>query len=147
MTVRLLASENVPRAALHALRAAGIEIESVSESMPSAHDADVLAHAAANGQWLVTFDRDYGELAFARKAATPPAIVYLRQGAYPPTWPAEAVLAALGRPDFVAGHLVVIRGLSMRRHVLPSPRKASPTTNLSPSPPCSTGPTARVSAA
>jgi predicted nuclease of predicted toxin-antitoxin system len=124
MTVRLLANENFPRPALVALRAAGVEVESVGETMPSASDADVLAHAAANGQWLVTFDRDYGELAFARKAPTPPAIVYLRQGAYPPTWPAEAVLAALGRPDFVAGHLVVIRGRSMRRHVLPHPGKA-----------------------
>ena len=119
MKVRLLANENFPRPALLALRAAGVEVESVAEAMPSAADSAVLARAVAQGAWLVTFDRDYGELVFARKAAAPAAIVYLRQGAYPPAWPAEAVLAALKRPDFVAGHLVVVTGRSMRRRALP----------------------------
>ncbi len=95
MTVRLLANENFPRPA-------------------------ALAYAAANALWLVTFDRDYGELVFARRAPAPPAILYLRQGAYPPTWPAEAVLAALDRAEFVAGHLVVIAGQSVRRRALPA---------------------------
>ena len=120
MTVRLLANENFPRAALLALRAAGADVEAVSELMPSASDTDVLAYAAANGLWLVTFDRDYRELIFARKAPAPPAILYLRQGPYPPAWPAEAVLGALERADFVAGHLVVIAGQSVRRRPLPS---------------------------
>ena len=75
MTVRLLANENFPRPALLALRAAGVDVESVGERMPSASDADVLAYAAANGLWLVTFDRDYGELVFARRAPAPPAIL------------------------------------------------------------------------
>lgn len=79
MTVRLLANENFPRPALLALRAAGIEVEAVAEAMPSAADSAVLAHAVARGAWLVTFDRDCGELVFARKAAAPAAIVYLRR--------------------------------------------------------------------
>ena len=120
MTVRLLANKNFPRPALLALRAAGVDVESVGERMPSASDADVLAYAAANGLWLVTFDRDHGELIFARKAPAPPAILYLRQGAYPPAWPAEAVLAALEQADFVAGHLDVIAGQSVRRRALPA---------------------------
>jgi hypothetical protein len=43
MTVRLLANENFPRPALLALRAAGVDVESVGERMPSAADAAVLA--------------------------------------------------------------------------------------------------------
>lgn len=117
---RLLVNENVPRPALLALRTAGVDVESVAERMPSASDADVLAYAATSGRWLITFDRDYGTMVFSRKAPAPAAIIYLRQGAYPPTWPAEAVLGALGRPEFVVGHLVVIRGRSMRRRALPS---------------------------
>jgi predicted nuclease of predicted toxin-antitoxin system len=120
MTARLLVNENFPRPALLALRAAGVEVEAVAESMPAARDIDVLAYAAANARWLVTFDRDYGELIFTRKSPIPPAILYLRQGAYPPSWPAEAVLAALGRADFVAGHMVVISGYSVRRRALPA---------------------------
>jgi predicted nuclease of predicted toxin-antitoxin system len=119
VTVRLLVNENFPRPSLLALRAAGTEVESVGESMPSASDVAVLAHAAANALWLVTFDRDYGELVFARKSPVPPAIVYLRQGPYPPSWPAEAVLAAIGRADFVVGHMVVMSGSTLRRRALP----------------------------
>ncbi len=66
MTVRLLANENFPRPTLLALRAAGVEVESVGERMPSASDDAVLARA-----------------------------------------------------DFVAGHLVVISGQSVRRRALP----------------------------
>jgi predicted nuclease of predicted toxin-antitoxin system len=118
--VRLLANENFPRPALLKLRAAGVEVESVAERMPRSSDAHVLAHAAATGAWLLTFDRDYGELVFARQAPPPPAIVYLRQGAYAPEWPAEAVLAALAQVEFVRGHLVVIDGRAMRRRALPA---------------------------
>jgi predicted nuclease of predicted toxin-antitoxin system len=120
MTARLLANENFPRPALLALRAAGVAVESVAERMPAASDTQVLAHAAQHGLWLVTFDRDYGELVFARAAACPPAIVYLRQGTYSPAWAAEAVLSLLAQPDFVAGHLVVVAGAAVRRRPLPS---------------------------
>lgn len=120
MTVRLLADENFPRPALLALRSAGVAVDSVSELMPSASDRDVLAYAVAHRQWLVTFDRDYGELVFSRKAATPEAILYLRQGAYAPEWPAEAILSILGDPSFASGHLVVISGRSVRRRPLPA---------------------------
>lgn len=124
MTPALLANENFPRPALLALRAAGVSIQAVSELMPAASDAKVLAYAATNGLWLVTFDRDYGELVFAHKAPPPPAIIFLRQGAFAPAWPAEAVLAMLAQPDFVAGHLVVVASGSVRRRPLPAPRAA-----------------------
>ena len=120
MTVRLLADENFPRPALLALRSAGVEVDSVSELMLAASDRDVLAYAVAHGRWLVTFDRDYGELVFVRKAAPPEAILYLRQGAYTPEWPAEAMLSILADPSFASGHLVVISGRSVRRRPLPA---------------------------
>lgn len=122
MTVKLLVNENFPRPALAALHAAGIDVEAVADTMAAASDRQVLARAAGEARWLVTFDRDYGELVFARKAPTPPAILYLRQGAYAPSWPAEAVLAAVGRADFVLGHLVVASGSTLRRRALPSPQ-------------------------
>ena len=120
MTVRLLADENFPRPALLTLRGAGVDIDSVAELMPAASDRDVLAYAVAHGRWLVTFDRDYGELVFAHKAAAPEAILYLRQGAYVPEWPAEAMLSILADPSFASGHLVVISERSVRRRLLPA---------------------------
>ena len=120
MSVALLANENWPRPALLALRAAGLDVEAVVEIMPGTSDAQVLRHAAAQGRWVLTFDRDYGELVFARSVPPPPAIVYLRQGTYAPDWPAQVVLDLLARADWVAGHLVVVSGRALRRRALPA---------------------------
>jgi predicted nuclease of predicted toxin-antitoxin system len=120
VSVVLLANENWPRPALLALRAAGLDVQAVAEHMPRATDRQVLQHAAAEGRWVLTFDRDYGELVFARAAPPPPAIVYLRQGTYAPDWPARVVLDLLPRADWVVGHLVVVSGRALRRRPLPA---------------------------
>ena len=114
----LLANENWPRPALSALRAAGVDIESVAERMPGVTDVEVLRYAAAVRRWVLTFDRDYGELVFARAVPPPPAIVYLRQVPYPPDLPARIVLDPLPRGEWVAGHLVVVAGRAPRRWAL-----------------------------
>lgn len=119
MNIALLANENWPRPALLALRAAGLDVEAVAETLPGAGDARVLRHAAAQDRWLPTFDRDYGELVFARSVPPPPAIVYLRQGGYAIDWPAQVVPDLLPRADWVAGHLVVVSGRALRRRALP----------------------------
>jgi predicted nuclease of predicted toxin-antitoxin system len=121
MSVALMANENWPRPALLALRNAAQDVHSVAETMPGAADAAVLRQAADQGRWLLTFDRDYGELVFARQVPPPPAIVYLRQGPYPPDWPAHVVLELLAMADWVEGHLVVVNGRSLRRRPLPHP--------------------------
>lgn len=119
MSVRLLANENWPRPALLALRAAGLDVQAVAEEMPRATDADVLRRAAADGRWVLTFDRDYGELVFARAVPPPPAIVFLRQAAYAPDWPARIVQDLLPLADWIEGYLVVVSGRALRCRRLP----------------------------
>lgn len=125
---RLLANENWPRPALLALRAAGFDVQSVAETMPGASDRAVLELACHQGLWIITFDRDYGELVFSQQVEPPPAIVYLRQGAFDPAWPAQAVMELLRDPSFVTGHLVVVAGQTMRRRRLPALHSAPPPT-------------------
>jgi predicted nuclease of predicted toxin-antitoxin system len=117
---RLLANENVPFPAIAVLRKAGVEVPSIAESMPAARDRAVLAHAVQHGLWLLTFDRDYGELVFARQAAAPTAIVYLRQSRQPPAAFGHDVLALLDDLTFAIGHLVVVTGRRLRRRALPA---------------------------
>lgn len=119
-TPLLLANENWPRPALLALRGAGLDVGAVAELCPAASDAEVLQRAAAEGRWLLTFDRDYGELVFARAEPPPLAIVYLRQGPFAPEWPARATLDLLPQAGWVSGHLVVVSGRSVRRRALPA---------------------------
>jgi predicted nuclease of predicted toxin-antitoxin system len=116
----LLANENVPRLLVVALRRSGVQVEYVAESMPAVSDRTVLAHAAAQGMWLLTFDRDYGELVFARTVAPPPAIVFVRQQPRNAEDFARDVLALMDRPDFAQGHLVVMADRRMRRRALPA---------------------------
>ena len=117
----VLANENFPVPALRLLRVAGVNITAVAEIMRGASDRQVLAHAHEHGLWVLTFDRDYGELVFARAVAAPPAIIYLRQEAMAPAALCALVLALLDDPDFAAGHLLVAAGRTLRRRALPSP--------------------------
>lgn len=119
MTPALLVNENFPAPAVRVLRAGGIDVLSVQESMPAATDEAVLAKAVETDRWLVTFDRDYGELVFSRQCTPPRAILYLRQGPIPPTRPAEWVLDLLSEPELAEGHLVVIGERTTRRRPLP----------------------------
>lgn len=109
----LLANENVPAVMVAQLRRSGVQVESVSETMPAASDRVVIAHATAQGLWLLTFDRDYGELVFARA-------VYVRQQPRPPEELARDVLALLDRQEFALAHLVVMSDRRMRRRALPA---------------------------
>ncbi len=108
MSPKLLANENFPLPAVRLLRAAGLDVETVLDIMPSASDEEVLAYARRVQRWIVTFDRDYGDLVFRRGMPPPPAIIYLRQEAYSPEKPAELVQAVLAMPDKVLGCFVVL---------------------------------------
>ena len=59
----LLLDENVPIATVRALRAAGHDVYSATESSAGAPDELLLARADAERRLLITFDRDFGELA------------------------------------------------------------------------------------
>jgi predicted nuclease of predicted toxin-antitoxin system len=76
--VRFLANENFPDAAVAALEAAGHDVVWVRSVAPGASDADVPAWAAREERTIVTFDKDFGEL--ARGSALPIAcgVILLR---------------------------------------------------------------------
>jgi predicted nuclease of predicted toxin-antitoxin system len=67
--MRFLANENFPGAAIAAIREAGHEVEWVRIAAPGMSDPDVLAWAARDERILLTFDKDFGEL--ARASALP----------------------------------------------------------------------------
>jgi hypothetical protein len=69
--MRFLANENFPGAAVSALIAAGHDVVWVRDAHPGMSDPDVLAWAAREERILLTFDKDFGEL--ARASALPRA--------------------------------------------------------------------------
>ncbi|MDT8405590.1 DUF5615 family PIN-like protein [Sulfuriflexus sp.] len=119
MNPPLLVNENFPFPAVRKLREQGVDVLAVCEIMPGASDEAILRKACDTGRWLVTFDRDYGELVYSRRCPAPPAILYLRQEPYPPDKPADWVLALLDDPAHAVGQLVVIGERTVRRRPLP----------------------------
>lgn len=121
MTPALIVNENVPAPSVVLLRSRGVDVLSVRETMPGASDEQVLATASASGRWLVTFDRDYGELVFSKGHPAPPAIIYLRQEPVPATRPAERLLELFADPDLIRGHLAVVAERTIRLRRLSGP--------------------------
>ena len=71
MKPRLLANENFPTPSIRLLRDRGYNVAAVAEGHGGLADPDVLALAVTERRWIVTFDRDYGELIFARGLSAP----------------------------------------------------------------------------
>lgn len=119
MSIALLANENFPAPAIRKLRAAGVDVVAVSEAMPAVSDKEVMEFARREQRWIVTFDRDYGDLVFREGLLPPPAILFFRQEPYPPDRPADLVLAMLSEPQQAAGCMVVISERNIRRKHFP----------------------------
>lgn len=69
--MRLLADENIPGDAVDALRAAGHDVVWIHTDAPGSTDPDVLALAQREGRIVVTFDKDFGELAWRTRLPLP----------------------------------------------------------------------------
>ena len=67
--MRFLANENFPGAAVSMLKSAGHDVVWIRTAAPGASDRQVLAWAARDARVLLTFGKDFGEL--ARPSALP----------------------------------------------------------------------------
>jgi predicted nuclease of predicted toxin-antitoxin system len=76
--MRLLANENVPGAVVTALEVAGNDVVWIRTAAPGSSDPDVLAWAAREDRILLTFDKDFGELAKTSGLPAKCGIILLR---------------------------------------------------------------------
>jgi predicted nuclease of predicted toxin-antitoxin system len=76
--VRFLADENFPGAAVSALAAAGHDVVWVRVAALGSTDVDVLALAEREARIILTFDKDFGELARASAQQSRYSIVLFR---------------------------------------------------------------------
>lgn len=116
--MRLLADENFPGPVVRRLRADGHDLIWIKELTPGVCDADVLARAQSEKRVLVTFDKDFGELAFRAGLSADCGVILLRlSGSSPQVDNDRAVEALAGREDW-SGHFSVIQDDRIRmRHV------------------------------
>jgi predicted nuclease of predicted toxin-antitoxin system len=77
MTMRFLADESCDFAVVRALRAAGFDVLSISESTPRAEDTEVIELALRQERILLTEDKDFGRLVYSHGQETP-GVIFLR---------------------------------------------------------------------
>lgn len=104
---KFLADENVPAKVIEAARQGGFDITWIREIAPTAGDDAVLALGQAEDRVLITFDKDFGELAFRRGKASIPGILLLRPRVRDPDYLARFALAVLMQPMSWEGNFCV----------------------------------------
>ncbi len=116
MALRLLANENIPGDAVEALRAAGHDVVWQHTEAPGLADLAVLARAGAEGRTIVTFDKDFGELAYRSLLPATAGIVLFRLPPLAPERVVRFVVAALTSRTDWTGHFATIElgGIRMR---------------------------------
>ncbi|MDH2341168.1 DUF5615 family PIN-like protein [Bradyrhizobium sp. SSUT77] len=106
--MRFLADENFPGAAVSALRLSGHDVVWIRTSAPGNSDRQVLAQAASDQRILLTFDKDFGELARGSSLPQSCGIVLLRVPMPAPQRIGRAIAdLILARTDW-AGHFSVV---------------------------------------
>ena len=116
--MRFLADENFPLDAVEALRQQGHDVAWIRTESPGISDPEVLSRAQAEDRILLTFDKDFGELAFRSKLPADSGIILFRITVPSGSVAAQKVVAAISFRDDWAGHFSVIEDEKIRMRLL-----------------------------
>ncbi len=119
--MRILANENFPGDAVTALRQRGHDVAWVRTDSPGISDVEVLERAQRENRIVVTFDKDFGELAFRLKLPALSGIILFRISMRSSAYVARATVAALESRNDWADHFAVVEEHRIR--LTPLPRK------------------------
>lgn len=117
--MRILAKENSPADAIAALRKHGHDVVWIRTDAPGSSDWQVLTRAGAESRVLITFDKDFGELAFRAKLPASSGIILFRISMASSAHVARVAVAALESRTDWAGHFAVVEDTRIRMIPLP----------------------------
>ena len=117
--MRILADENVPGAAVEILRSAGHDVAWVSEGGSGTADTDILSRASDESRLLVTFDKDFGDLAFHARMPVSHGIVLFRLASMSKDTVPQYVADSLASQVEWEGHFSVISERRIRMRAIP----------------------------
>jgi predicted nuclease of predicted toxin-antitoxin system len=119
--MRFLANENLPLDAVEAIRQLGHDVAWVRTDAPGSKDRDILDRAVTEQRVLLTFDKDFGDLAFQFRLPATCGIVLFRVEASSAAAMATLVLTALQSRTDWAGQFSVVEAGRIRMRPLPAP--------------------------
>jgi predicted nuclease of predicted toxin-antitoxin system len=106
--MRFLADENFPGSVVETLRFEGHDVFWARVDSPGATDRILLSRAVEEGRILLTFDKDFGELAFRYGLPNSKGIILFRITASSPERLHDRTLKALHQKIAWAGHFAVV---------------------------------------
>jgi len=118
--VRLLADENIPGEVVNALRERGHDVTWVRTEMPGSGDRAVLERAQMEKRLLLTFDKDFGELAFRFGLPVESGVVLFRMTMSSPAGVAAKATAVLESREDWSGHFSVVQDHRVRMIATPA---------------------------
>jgi predicted nuclease of predicted toxin-antitoxin system len=114
--VRFLADESVDGPIVQGLRAAGHEVTYVAELAPGLVDEDVLALAGQAHAVLITSDKDFGELVFARALPHAGVLLLRLHGLAPAEKVDRTVRAIADQGSALSQGFTVVDSRGIRHH-------------------------------
>jgi len=105
--MRFLVDENFPYPAVDQLRHRGHDAVAVRDLMRGATDEEVLARARLENRVLVTADKDFGDLIFARRDSAPGVLLVRSRSAQPARKVDLAMRVVDGLGETLVGSFVV----------------------------------------
>lgn len=117
--MRLLADENISRVVIERLRAAGFDVLSIGESQPGASDRQILEVAASERCFVMTEDRDFGEMVIRQRVRVR-GLMLLELDRLSNLREAELIAEVLStHADKLSGNLIVVEPARIRVRPLP----------------------------
>jgi hypothetical protein len=116
--MRFLANENFPGAAVAMLKSGGHDVIWIRTAAPGASDLEVLAWAARDSRILLTFDKDFGELARASTLPATCGVVLFRIPMPNPVDVGRRLADPISARDDWAGHFSVVEPGRVRMRAL-----------------------------
>jgi len=106
--MKFLADENFPGAAVGSLREAGHDVVWIAADAPSTPDRAVLARAVEEARVLLTFDKDFGELAWKERLPAHCGVILFRCSMPAPRLVGPALAAMVAQREDWPGHFTVM---------------------------------------
>jgi predicted nuclease of predicted toxin-antitoxin system len=106
--MRYLADENFPGDAVAQLKSAGHDVIWIREAAPGISDAEIVAWAERESRIILTFDKDFGELAWRAGLPSTSGIVLFRLPMAAAADIGADLAARLDERNDWAGHFTVI---------------------------------------
>ncbi|HOY68037.1 MAG TPA: DUF5615 family PIN-like protein [Candidatus Ozemobacteraceae bacterium] len=117
--MRFLADENFPGGAVYLLKNAGHDVAWICADTPGSKDQEVLARAVSESRILLTFDKDFGELAFRSRLPASCGVILFRCSLESPEIAMKAIVDVICSRDDWAGFFAVVEAKRIRLRALP----------------------------